>query len=75
MVEVGYLIDDPGPPSSLRRFINQRLVPPAIDAAGAVESAIYELGEQVRARPAACLAAAAALGLVAGLLVFRRSRA
>jgi hypothetical protein len=74
MVHVGYLIDNPGPPSALKRFLNQRLVPPAIDAAGAVESALYELGEQARARPAASLAVAGLLGLVAGTLVFRLSR-
>jgi ElaB/YqjD/DUF883 family membrane-anchored ribosome-binding protein len=75
MVEVSYLIDRPGPPSGLKSFINQRMVPPAIDAAGAVESAVYELGEQVRAQPVASLAVAAALGFVAGTLIFRLSRA
>jgi hypothetical protein len=69
MVAVGYMIDKPGPPSGLRRFIHQRVVPPAIDAAGSVESAIHELAEQTRARPGTSLLAAAALGLVAGTLV------
>jgi ElaB/YqjD/DUF883 family membrane-anchored ribosome-binding protein len=74
MVAVGYMIDNPGPPSGLRSFINQRVVPPAIDAAGAVESAVYELSEQVRAQPATSLLAAAALGLITGVLVFGLSR-
>jgi LPXTG-motif cell wall-anchored protein len=74
MVSVGYLIDNPGPPSGLKSFVNQRLMPPAIDAAGAVESAVYELSEYVRAQPNTSLLAAGALGMVAGALVFRRSR-
>jgi len=74
MVAVSYLIDKPGPPAGLRRLINQRLVPPAIDAAGFVESAAYELAEQARARPATSLLAAAALGLLAGRLVFGLTR-
>ena len=74
MVDVGYLIDKPGPPSGLKAFVNQYVVPPAIDAAGAVESAVYELGEQVRAQPVTSLLAAGALGLVAGVLVFNLSR-
>ena len=73
MVAVGYMIDDPGPPSPLKGFINRRLIPPAIDAAGAVESALSELSEQARARPAASLLTAGALGLVAGTLVFALS--
>jgi hypothetical protein len=74
MVAVSYMIDNPGLPSGVRRFINQHVVPPAIDAAGLVESAVYELAEQTRARPATCLLTAAALGLVAGTLVFSLAR-
>ena len=74
MVDVGYLIDKPAPPGGLRRFINHRVVPPAIDAAGAVESAVYELSEQVRAQPAISLLAAGTLGMMAGALVFGLSR-
>jgi hypothetical protein len=70
MVDVGYLIDNPGPPSGLKSFVNQRVVPPAIDAAGAVESAFYELAEQVRERPATALMVAGALGFLAGTLIF-----
>lgn len=66
MVSIGYLIDKPAGPSPLMRFINTRLVPPAIDAAGAVESAVYEAGEAIRARPAPYLLAAGILGLVLG---------
>jgi hypothetical protein len=73
MVSVGYLIDNPGSPAGLKSFVNRRVIPPAIDAAGAVESALYELGEVVRARPAAGLLMAAALGLVVGAAVFRRA--
>ena len=74
MVDVGYLINKPGPPAGLKSFVNQRLVPPAIDAAGAVECAVYELREQVRAQPTTSLLAAGALGLVSGALIFRLSR-
>ena len=74
MVAVSYLIDKPAPPSGLKSFINQHVVPPAIDAAGAVESAVYELGEQARAQPVTSLFVAGALGLLAGVLVFGLSR-
>jgi len=74
MVAVRYLIDNPGPPSGFKRFLNRRLVPPAIDAAGAVESAVYELAQQTRARPKASLLAAGALGLLAGKMVFSVTR-
>ena len=50
MVSVGYMIDNPGPPGRLRTFVNQRVMPPAIDAAGTVESAVYALCDEVRAR-------------------------
>jgi hypothetical protein len=75
MVSVGYLIDKPAAPSALRRFVNQRVIPQAIDAAGVVESAAYELGEQVRRRPGASLAVAALLGFAVGGAVFRAARA
>jgi hypothetical protein len=74
MVEVGYMIDNPGPPSAIRAFLHRRLMPPAIDAAGAVESAVYELGERVREQPGKSLLAAGALGFVTGALVFGLSR-
>jgi hypothetical protein len=74
MVSVGYRIDDPAPSKSVRTFVNRHVVPPAIDAAGAVESAIYEVGEQARAQPAVSLLVAGALGFVAGALIFRRFR-
>ena len=72
MVSIGYLIDNPGPPSALARFVNERVVPPAIDAAGAVESTVYEFGEQVRARPTSSLLAAGALGFLIGATIFCR---
>ena len=74
MVSVGYMIDNAGPPSPFRSFVNRRVVPSAIDAAGAVESAVYELSEHVRSEPKTSLLAAGALGLLAGALMFRRSR-
>jgi hypothetical protein len=74
MVAVGYMIDNPGPPSAIRAFLHQRLTPPAIDAAGAIESAVYELGEWTREQPAKSLLAAGALGFVTGALVFGLSR-
>jgi hypothetical protein len=74
VVSVSDMIDDPGSPAGFRRFFNRRVVPPAIDAAGAVESAIHELSERVRAQPAASLLAAGALGFVAGTLVLALSR-
>jgi len=74
MVTVGYLSDNRGAPSGVRRFTDQRVFPPAIDAAGAAESAVYELGEQVRAQPAMSLLAAGALGLLVGAVVFGLAR-
>ncbi|MBW4023408.1 MAG: hypothetical protein HIU92_09765 [Proteobacteria bacterium] len=74
MVSVGYLIDNPGGPSAFMTFVNQRVIPPAVDGAGAVESAVYELGERVRARPASSLLTAGALGLVFGAAIFSLSR-
>lgn len=74
MVSVSYMIDKPGAPSELRTYVNQRVIPAAIDAAGAVESAVYELGEKVRAQPATTLLTAGALGLVLGAFVFSLNR-
>jgi hypothetical protein len=68
------MIDNPGPPSDVKRFINHYVIPPAIDAAGAVETAVYELGEQVRAQPKTCLLAAGALGFLFGATVFALAR-
>ena len=71
MVSVGYMIDKPAPPSALKVFIDQKVIPQAIDAAGAVESAAYELGEQVKARPVASIAIAALVGVLVGKAIFR----
>jgi ribose/xylose/arabinose/galactoside ABC-type transport system permease subunit len=70
-VSVGAMIDQPAPPSPLKVFINQTVIPQAIDAAGAVESAAYTLGEQVKARPIAAIAIAGLLGLIVGRALFR----
>jgi hypothetical protein len=72
-VSVGTMIDQPAPPSAVKVFINQTVIPQAIDAAGAVESAAYALGEQVKQRPIASIAIAAFLGVVVGRAFFRSS--
>lgn len=70
MVSVGYMIGKPEAPSGLGSFVNRRVIPPAIDAASAVESAAYELGDRVRAQPVTALLTAGALGLVIGAMIF-----
>ncbi len=74
MVSIGYLIDKPGRPSALARFVNEHVVPPAIDAAGAVESTVYELGEQTRAQPTSSLLVAGAVGFLIGATFFAARR-
>jgi hypothetical protein len=74
MVSVGYMIGNPGPPSAFRHYVNRHVIPPAIDAAGAVETAVHELGERVRAQPKTCLLAAATLGLLFGATIFALAR-
>lgn len=74
MVSIGYLIDKPHAPGAAKRFVDTRLVPAAIDAAGAVECGIYELGQQVRAQPAKSLLLACALGVVLGMTFRSTSR-
>lgn len=72
MVQAGYLLARKRAPSELRRFVNQQVIPTAIDGAAAMEAALEQLSVRTRRRPMTALGAAAGVGLVAGLLTGRR---
>ena len=74
MVSAGYALDRAPPPSSFKRFVDQRALPVAIDVAGSVEAAVESAAQLVRRQPVAAVLIAAALGYAMANLLGSRSR-
>ncbi len=69
MVKTGYMLDQPKPADAVRRFVDQRLFPVAIDAAAGIEGALERLRIGVQKRPVFLLGAAFVYGAGASLIV------
>jgi hypothetical protein len=69
MVSKVYLLEKPPPPSRAKRFMDQRVVPLLIDAAGAVEGRLEELAVTARRAPLCSFGLAVAMGFVLKKLV------
>ena len=74
MVKTAYLIDKPRSVGTLKRFVDQRLFPAAIDAAASVEGALENLTTGVRTRPLPLLLAAMGFGMLASVMVRAATR-
>jgi hypothetical protein len=68
MVGASYLVDKPAGPSAPRRFFNQRILPPAIDAAAKVEAVAERAAQGARRSPLAALGIAFGIGFLASTL-------
>ncbi len=64
MVSKAYLLERPPPPFKAKRFMDQRVVPLLIDAAGAVEGRLEELAVAARRAPLCSFGLAVAVGFV-----------
>jgi hypothetical protein len=64
MISHDYLLDKPPAPSQLRRFLTQRIVPSAADAAGYVEAGLEHISEGTKRQPAIGLGLAVGLGFL-----------
>jgi hypothetical protein len=68
MVDRSYLLNRPPRPSGLKRYVDQEVIPLAIDAAGALEAVLERLSRRAAAQPLTAAAAAFGIGLL-GCLV------
>ena len=74
MVDRSYMVGRQRPASALRRLVDLRLYPVAIDAVGAVESGLERVAVRGRRRPLATVGVAFGVGCGLALL-FDRSTA
>ena len=72
MVGRDYMLKKGAGPSAPKVFLDQKVVPAAIDAAGAVEGVLELLAVRVRRTPVAALAAALGAGTLVTLLAVPR---
>ena len=72
MVSRDYMLKKEGGPSAPKLFLDQKVIPAAIDAAGAVEGVLERVAVRVRRMPVAALAAALGTGTLVTLLAVPR---
>ncbi len=72
MVSRDYMLKKGAGPSGAKVFLDQKVVPAAINAAGAVEGVLELLAVRVRRMPVAALAAALGTGTLVTLLAVPR---
>jgi hypothetical protein len=64
MINSSYLHRKPAPPSDLKRFFDQRIMPAAIDGAACLDMGLVKTGEQMRRNPAMALGLSAGMGVL-----------
>jgi len=74
MVQPGYLLKKPPPPSAMRIFLDQRITPSLINAAGGVEMLVQRIARTTRESPAQALTLSLVVGFLLGSLCGRRDR-
>ena len=72
MISRDYLLKKEGGPSAPKLFLDQTVIPMAIDAAGAVEGALERVAVRVRRMPVSALMAALGSGTLITLLALPR---
>lgn len=70
MVAPSYMLERPKPPGAVKRGLDQRVLPIAIDAAASVEAVAERIAAGVRAAPFLGIG----LALVAGIVLGRAHR-
>jgi hypothetical protein len=69
MVGSSYLHRKPNPPSGLKLFFDQRIMPMAIDGAASLEVGVASAGEHLRRNPGSSLGLALGMGILIALVV------
>jgi hypothetical protein len=69
MVSSAYLVRKPAPPSALKQFFDQRMMPAAIDGAACLDMGITKVTREFRRDPKIALGLALALALALGAVV------
>ena len=72
MVGSSYLRRKPAPPSALKLFFDQRIMPMAIDGAASVEMGAASAGRHLRRNPAMSLGLALGTGILLAFVVSSR---
>ena len=72
MVDASHRVDAAPPSRPLKRFVNTRVVPIAIDAAGSVEVCLERCLSSTRQNPALAVASAVAVGFLLTVALRRR---
>ena len=67
-----YMLVKPSGPSRPKLFLDQTILPLAIDAAGGCEVAVQRLSQRIGLRPAALVGAALLTGLLMISMLWRR---
>lgn len=68
MVSRSYLLEQPGPPSALKRFFDQQVLPAVIDIAGGCEAVLEAALQRTRRYPLGVVGLACGAGCLLGLL-------
>lgn len=71
MVSQSYVLEKPPPPSAAKVFFDQRVMPVAIDAAGAVEARVERLAGHARRQPIVAVSVAIGVGVLLSMLMGR----
>ncbi len=72
MVDKTYMLEKPPGPSAFKLFLDQRVLPLAIDVAGAGEVAVQRLSRRTGVPPALLIGAAAGTCMVAAAIALTR---
>jgi len=73
MIRSSYLVRESAPPSDLKRFFDQRIMPATIDVAAFLDISLARTAGQMRRNPVMALGLAIGLGVL--LAAWRRPRA
>jgi hypothetical protein len=72
MIGQAYLRDQPPPPARWQRYLDQCVLPVAIDAAGSAEAVLEHVAQAARRQPVMALGLAGVVAFLAGAVRARR---
>lgn len=67
MIDGSYMVGGRSRPGAARRYLDQVVVPAAIDVAGGAEAGLERVAEAVRLRPGVAMGMAMLVGVLVGL--------
>lgn len=75
LIDRDYLLEKPSGPSAPKLFFDQKVVPLAVNMAGAVEVALVRAAERSGVRPSVIVSVSVAALTLSALAIFRRKPA